>query len=1149
MLSLHRLALALLAFSIPCFSVAQVADAAPADNTSTNQVIVLPGEVPADRPVALRIDLTKAAELCGVKQLAPAKLHFSVPAQFIPDPVCQESQGQDPSEQQLRGILICRLPADFQSQHGGKIYVSFDSETKETSTPSKAFDGIVRNDGYEIVQKPEVDGGFPSQITFLKSGKKAEKIEWFDRVHKKDLGGFRVGTSTEDPSTQNTVELISQGPIATVVRVSANYNANGKRPDSNPSAVYDWFYFKGSPLVLVTMVAKQDKLIDWDEFHFLELHSKGKEFPHWIAGGDPIRKESFAEKDKAHTANRWAAIHDGQNAIGTIQAGQITIYDGKSFGPYLLPYANTVWAGWKNRENYFATWLWIGSADDLGSVIKEADANPPLQCRAVVTTEKLYNRIAELQKQSGQSGIDLRRRILLAKRLQRSGELEEALQATEGKTFDNYLTIRSGNMEPLFRKTDTGLTLQAIFDLTANQQLAAAEQLPFFQINLRRPHTANQEEEKTSTKDPEVAKLIADQGWSKVDVAQDDNTTTIKFAQPQDPKLVGLAVTLVAKPDPQKDQLAWSIAVQNDSTDWSLSSVTFPQVALADQGEEMSLLIPTGAGDVETGICRRNNYRFRDYYPNGWCTMQFEAVYCPKTNTGLYWAMHDPAGSVKYLSANVDPVDDTLTLGFEHPVPDTGKAGVDYELPGAAVWQFFRGDWFDASVIYRDWVRKHAKWYPQLSDNGREDTPLWMRELPAWAFMSGKPDGIVPAMKKFQAYLDVPVGIHWYCWHQIPFDNDYPHYFPTVDGFAEAVAELKKSNVHTMPYINGRIWDTHDRQDQDFEFTSKALPAATKQESGEPYLERYGSREQSGEKVALAPMCPTTKLWQDTIANIISRLYSECGVDGVYVDQVAAAQPKLCFDPTHGHPLGGGSWWNEGYWEMFKKIRADKPADKILTTECNADPFTKCFDGYLSWHWQNDGQVPAFSVVYGGAIQMFGRAFQGDSYQGDAMRMKVGQQLCFGEQIGWISPAIVDNKEDGPFFRQVVRLRYAFRRYFYAGEMARPPKLEGNVPTITADWRWGGSRIVTTPMILTGAWQLPKEHRAVLLLVNVSEKPVTTTVAFDPADYGFDGKQPLKVTVRTEVTGSEGKSETFTLDKGRREVTLPPLSAQAWELQ
>ena len=200
-------------------------------------------------------------------------------------------------------------------------------------------------------------------------------------------------------------------------------------------------------------------------------------------------------------------------------------------------------------------------------------------------------------------------------------------------------------------------------------------------------------------------------------------------------------------------------------------------------------------------------------------------------------------------------------------------------------------------------------------------------------------------------------------------------------GSAKGVAELKAAGVFPMPYINGRLWDSHDRGAEDFEFTKLALAAATKQDDGSPCLEQYGSKETNGEPVRLGVMCPTTTLWQNTVSNIVLRLLRECGTSAVYIDQVAAAPPRLCMDRTHGHPLGGGHWWNEGYWKMLEAIRHRMPRDAALTTECNGEPFIRWFDGYLTWHWQSDGQVPAFPAVYGGAIQMFGRAYRGGKYQ------------------------------------------------------------------------------------------------------------------------------------------------------------------------
>jgi len=522
--------------------------------------------------------------------------------------------------------------------------------------------------------------------------------------------------------------------------------------------------------------------------------------------------------------------------------------------------------------------------------------------------------------------------------------------------------------------------------------------------------------------------------------------------------------------------------------------------------------------------------------------MQYMAAY--NRETGLYVGVHDPFGSTKEVSAKSNPSDRTVLLSFDHPVPNMGSPGAGFELAGQAVWQLLRGDWFDAAVIYRQWVRKEARWFPKLGPDGRADTPLWMRELPVWALGGGPPKSCVAAVKEFAKFMGTPCGFHWYNWHKIPFDNDYPHYFPTHEGFAEGVRELQASNVFVMPYINGRLWDTRDRGMEDFEFTKVARPAVTVNESGAPYVETYGSKEADNTPVRLGVMCPATELWHSRIRQIVLRLFQQCGVKGVYIDQVAAASPTLCFNKAHGHPLGGGHWWTEGYWQLLDAIRQAKPADRMLTTECNGEPYVRCFDGYLTWHWQYDGQVPAFAAVYGGSIQMFGRSYGGGPTRDLALRMRAGQQLVFGEQIGWINPGVINEKANAEFLRQVVALRWQFRRYFYAGEMARPPRLLGAIPTVKADWQWGGTRWVTTPAVLTGAWLLPAEKKLVLLFANVSDEHVSGRVEYDAAACGLPDA-PLRARTLTP----DGEKQRFdTAASIRREESFPARSALAWEI-
>ena len=724
-------------------------------------------------------------------------------------------------------------------------------------------------------------------------------------------------------------------------------------------------------------------------------------------------------------------------------------------------------------------------------------------------------------------------RALGAAQLEAEGRLEEAAQAAAGQMPPTWKVLAAGELGMILDQTGDGIRLVNLFDLTTGRQLLVPKSLPLFTLTLRHAETK------------EEVRLDADAGWAELAVIPPRaEGLVIRWKRPKDERLGELIVEAVVRPDQAADALRWRLRVENPSEQWGVWRVVFPQVAAADLGPQASVFFPRAAGEVKQDLWQQG-FHYQGTYPSGWTSMPLLAAYDALSTTGLYVAAHDPLASTVDIRVEGRPSDQAVVLSIDHPAPDMGVAGSDFELSGEAVWKLLRGDWFDAAVTYRAWVRKEAQWFPKLSSEGREDTPQWMRELSCWALGGGAPGDCVAAVKEFAAFLGVPVGFHWYNWHQIPFDNDYPHYFPTKEGFAEGVRELQEANVYVMPYINGRLWDTHDQGADDFQFTSVARPAATKDDSGEPCTEVYGSKESDGSPVRLAAMCPTTDVWRDKVREIVLRLFNECGVKAVYIDQVAAAQPRLCFDRSHGHPLGGGHWWTEAYWALLERIHQAMPEDRMLTTECNAEPYAHRFDGYLTWHWQYDGQVPAFPAVYGGAIQMFGRAYRGGPTKDLALRMKAGQQLVFGEQIGWIDPGVIHEKENAEFLRQVVRLRHQLRRYFYAGEMARPPKLAGEIPKVTADWQWSGEWPATTDAVMTGAWSLPNEKRLVLLFVNVGDEPVSARLDFNAPTYGLEEGE-LHVAKLT----AQGSEESFTVPPAfGRELTFPPRTAWAWEMK
>ena len=651
--------------------------------------------------------------------------------------------------------------------------------------------------------------------------------------------------------------------------------------------------------------------------------------------------------------------------------------------------------------------------------------------------------------------------------------------------------VAVGELRLSFEYTTDGIILLSLMDIVAGQELLA-KPMSLFTINLRNTETG------------EERHLSADSGWDTSNIKQSDNCALLTW------KTGKLMVELHGRLDDENSAVYWNMNVKNEDANWSIMSVVFPQIGVADLGDDACVFFPRGPGEVQKGLWQRA-FKHHGLYPEPWTVMQFVSAYNEKT--GIYVATHDPNASAKEITIESRPEEKLVVFTFDHPAENMGVGGNDFSLSGHAVWKLLRGDWYDSAMIYRDWLKKEARWFPEIGADGRSDTPEWMRELCVWATTGGNAEQVVPKVKKFAEYMGVPVGFHWYNWHQIPFDNDYPHYFPVTDGFAEGVQDLQKAGIFVMPYINGRLWDTHDKGTEDYQFTSVALPAATKDEKGEPYIEMYGSKEADGSPVKFAVMCPSTELWQNRIRDICLRLINEYKVNSVYIDQVSAMSPKLCLDKTHGHPLGGGHWWVEGYWKMLQSIRDAMPDDCMLTSECNAEPYIRWFDGYLSWTWQHDGQVPAFPAVYAGAIQNFGRAYRGGATGDLALRMKVGQQLVFGEQIGWIDPGVIDQKENAEFMRQIVQLRWHLRRYFYAGEMLRPPKLIGNIPDVKADWQWAGEWWVTTSAVLTGAWKLPQDDKLVLIFVNVSDETVHAKIDFNPTEYGIVGKE-VKITTK-----------------------------------
>ncbi len=517
-------------------------------------------------------------------------------------------------------------------------------------------------------------------------------------------------------------------------------------------------------------------------------------------------------------------------------------------------------------------------------------------------------------------------------------------------------------------------------------------------------------------------------------------------------------------------------------------------------------------------------------YPAGFgASMPWFALWNDR-GMGLYYAALSAKAGMKTLNMKLQ-ADRSAKMEFNCPAyqPSGSRPTL---TPCDIVLRPYEGDWFDAAMIYKKWMKENSYWHEQVQwgKNGRTDTPQWMKELCIWAMGSDE------EVKAFRRAIGIPVGFHWYNWHQIPFDNDYPHYIPARAQFAEKVKSLQEEGVYVMPYINGRLWDTHDHGTSDSLFTSYALPAATKtRENGNPNIEDYGSKESDGSNVKLAVMCPSTDLWQNKMKEVVLTLLSPTdkggyGVNAVYMDQIAAAPPAPCWDESHPHEKGSSDWWVPAYTKLLQGIRKEMPEGKMLTTESNADGYTGVMDGFLTWQFQSNHQVPAFAAVYGGMIQLFGRSNNFTQESLLATRMKLAQSLVFGEQLGWLSASITKDEERFGYLKQLALLRYKFRAYFYNGEMVHAPALRGENPVCEVEWVFHGPTPIENPSVLTSAWRMNDKKHAIVILANYTDTPYTLNVTL-PKEIAPLAKSGLV------LHDTDGKKTRF--DKMPSAITIP----------
>ena len=645
------------------------------------------------------------------------------------------------------------------------------------------------------------------------------------------------------------------------------------------------------------------------------------------------------------------------------------------------------------------------------------------------------------------------------------------------------------------------------------------------------------------------------------------------------PEAPGLSVEAQVACDPAGGAIRWRIAVENVG-ERVIRTVTFPRIGpLAPQDGE-TLAVPQWIGEKTTQARAMLNPasghpgRWAWEYP-GILSMQFMTLY-GASEPGLLLSSNDTGHQRKQFAAFGDGAG---AMGIE--VVHFAAVGEKKTGPFAPAYDVlldaFSGDWYTAAAQYRQWA-KEAPWTRQ-SRLRTGKTPDWVRDTGLWIWNRGVSSGVLEPAIALQRQVDMPVSVFWHWWHGCAYDDGFPEYLPPREGeasFKQAVEAARAQGIHAIVYMNQRLWGMNTKSWKE----RGAERFAVKGPNGAIHPEVYNKFT----KAPCVSMCMGTPFWRNTYASLAEQAIRDLGVAGIYMDQ--ACSSLACYDPSHGHPLGGGAYWMEGFRALEADIRkrCTDAASIGLAGEGCGEAWLPHLDMMLSLQvsmeryaapgiWE---PIPLFNAVYHDAAVQYGnyssltrppydelwpKEFAPthplellDRKFATQFRMEQARSLVWGQQ-----PCLANFQEEQlekrageiGYFLRIARLRQDALKYLRDGTFLRPPALavaEETIPISRLSIYAGQQDAVreyTKPVqpVFASAWQA-QDGDIAIVLANIVDKEIPVAFTLSGQEYPLPEKGILCL---RDETGRQKIAETER-DGVEFNLTLPPCTVRLYEL-
>ena len=501
---------------------------------------------------------------------------------------------------------------------------------------------------------------------------------------------------------------------------------------------------------------------------------------------------------------------------------------------------------------------------------------------------------------------------------------------------------------------------------------------------------------------------------------------------------------------------------------WILTQADYPRITVKRLEGETKGILPYGYG-IEYDMPVAD--QLRTCYPSATGMMQMVMMHNGEST--VYFAADDREGCNKYLAMKGE--NDRVTFYQSVTTSYAWSDGGHFELPWGAVMGYNP----------ENWQKTVTKWYRPFSFTcqwgektlAQRKIASWIKDADMWLRPIDVTESMLSSLYSALEYYGKGVGLHWYFWQHLPYDTNYPDYFPAKDGFAEAVAKAQKMGARVTPYINGRLWDPANHTYDEL----NGKDASCRQKDGSLYTEVYSSM------VANTVTCPSSPIWQKIMYDTNAQILSELKTDGVYMDQIGCAASQPCYAENHSHAKGGGSWWPASYRKMLTDIRDGlyKGKNLSLSTEENVECYMDLFDMMLvvnSPHNPTTHMIPLFPIVYSDRCIYSGFTYVPWKLNDGSFNYITMKSLLWGSQLGWVSPELLmkqGNENEQLFLRNLAEFRKGQHDIFVGGNFIDEFVPEGDNPVVDIP------NYQKTNVVMGAEWKSVK-GRTVYVLANMS---------------------------------------------------------------